>query len=542
MEKLAELVELLSSTPEDKQTAAITPTAGDKQTAAITPTAEDKQTAAITPTEEDKDKTPITHTPDIKQAPIPPEGIREQGITTPRSNPKGENRFKAQEPHFATEEKDPITAKDVMEHIIIDLMHETMVRGPIRSALHNGGYDQPHQIILMQPASLFTNRSIKGDPIIEATPLPQQAVNALLNLQAYHAANHMSLADHDHEYFLDWNKWMKITYHDLMIFHLETKRRDARIENWTQEQLHGQYRETSPRHVDDYYRQNSADSNIPKSVEHENNQDEPEQQRNGRDDDEEKAPSHHAPSETDSLNAKISNEVKPRSKNSVLKGIRRDVNAYKELKEDRFYDSWIKSIRANAKLHGVAPVLDKNYQPIGEEAIDEFDDMQTYMWAIVVNTIKTASGKQLIRQHDGDAQMVFAKLHNELKESQKAEFSGDDLHDKIKELSISKWTGTYVSFLEHWSTQLFLWCELVAGTRSEPKENEKKKMLKTSVSTISVMASIATQEAIDIAKGYKKWTYDAYYDILMKQAIDDDRAKKCVSKGTKTQSQLNKAE
>jgi hypothetical protein len=27
--------------------------------------------------EEDKDKTPITHTPNMKQAPIPPEGIRE---------------------------------------------------------------------------------------------------------------------------------------------------------------------------------------------------------------------------------------------------------------------------------------------------------------------------------------------------------------------------------------------------------------------------------------------------------------------------------
>ena len=179
---------------------------------------------------------------------------------------------------------------------------------------------------------------------------------------------------------------------------------------------------------------------------------------------------------------------------------------------------------------------------IGEDAADEFEDMQTYMWAIVVNTIKTANGKQLIRQYDGDAQMVFAKLHQELKESQKAEFSADDLHDKIKALSISKWLGTYVSFLEHWSTQLFLWSELVAGIQSEPQDIEKKKMLKTSVGTAAIMASIATQETIGIAQGGNKWTYDVYYDILMRAAIDDDRSKNRVSKGTKTQSQLNKTQ
>jgi hypothetical protein len=153
-----------------------------------------------------------------------------------------------------------------------------------------------------------------------------------------------------------------------------------------------------------------------------------------------------------------SNENKTPSKNSCLKGIRRDVNAYKDFKEDRYYDSWIKSVKANAKLHGVSNVLDKDYTPVGDEAIDEFEDMQTFMWAIVVNTVKTPTGKQLIREYDGDAQTIFAKLHHELKSSQKAEFSADDLHDKIKALSLSKWTGTFVSFLEHWSSQLFLWC------------------------------------------------------------------------------------
>jgi hypothetical protein len=234
--------------------------------------------------------------------------------------------------------------------------------------------------------------------------------------------------------------------------------------------------------------------------------------------------------------------IKRPARTSFLKGIRRDVNAYKDFKEDRYYDSWIKSVQANAHLHGVGLVLDPDYIPRGADAIEDFKEMQTYMWAIVVNTVKTSSGKQFIRQHDKDPQTVFAKLHQELKQSQKAEHSADDLYDTIKALSLNTWQGSYVSFLEHWSSQLYVWCELVAGTRTEPEDTEKKKMLKTSVSTASVMASIGNQETIEIAKGYDKWTYDHYYNILMKAAIDDDRAKKRTSRSTKTKAQINKAE
>ena len=44
---------------------------------------------------------------------------------------------------------------------------------------------------------------------------------------------------------------------------------------------------------------------------------------------------------------------------------------------------------------------------MGDEAISEFEDMQTYMWVIVVNNVNTATRKQLICEHDGDAEMVY---------------------------------------------------------------------------------------------------------------------------------------
>ena len=38
---------------------------------------------------------------------------------------------------------------------------------------------------------------------------------------------------------------------------------------------------------------------------------------------------------------------KPQSRTSFLNGIHRDVNAYKDFKEDKYYDSWIKSVKGH---------------------------------------------------------------------------------------------------------------------------------------------------------------------------------------------------
>ena len=112
-----------------------------------------------------------------------------------------------------------------MEHIIHTLLQEISYRGPICSVLQNGGCDQPHQIILIKPVSLYTNRTISGEYIEESVPLSQQAVNSLLNLQAYYAAKLVKKGGNDGDFFLDWDTWMRVTHTDLIIFHLMSKQK-----------------------------------------------------------------------------------------------------------------------------------------------------------------------------------------------------------------------------------------------------------------------------------------------------------------------------
>ena len=456
-------------------------------------------------------QTQFNFEPDIPDHPLmeplrPPEPLRQMTM----------DRDYGQD--FDDPDPETITAENVMHHILYNMLGEKITDGPIRSAFELGGVIEPHGLMLMDVNELETERSPTGKYLDPPVPLKLQQASALKNLQLFHAESIFEEELGGWDCFLPYEQWLKITQHDLMSFSMKAKKKKYKLESWKKEIAMDEQSHRSNIMDDTYLTDSDVDrvyDEEQKSVEYEENV-----------------------YQHDIQNPPVNNPPRP----SFLKGIKRDGNAYDVLKEDRYYDSWIRSVHANGKLHGVGVIFDPHYIPRGADAKAEFEEMQIFMWAMLTKCLKTSSGKQLCLMHDNNPQTIFAKLHQELKQSQQAEHSADDLHERIKALAIGKWTGSHKSFLEHWSTQLYIWCGLVRGTRTEPADVEKKKMLKTSVSSSAIMASIATQENIEIAKGNGKWTYQVYYNILMKAAIDDDRSKKRTAKGTTTKSHLNKAE
>ena len=118
------------------------------------------------------------------------------------------------------------------------------------------------------------------------------------------------------------------------------------------------------------------------------------------------------------------------------------------------------------------------------------------MWAMLTAKLQTLNGKKYMRDNPGDPQEVFKLLHQEYRESLKAEFTSDNQLERLKSLRISKWTGTYESFLDHFTKQLDLYVEQVAESPSPCHESDKKKYLKDAVAGASVLAGIHTQENI----------------------------------------------
>ena len=79
----------------------------------------------------------------------------------------------------------PNTNKLVMHHILRNLLQEDHNEGPYASAFENGGYDDPRQLTLMDPAELVTNRTPSGEYLLQAVPLTQVAIQSLWNLIAF---------------------------------------------------------------------------------------------------------------------------------------------------------------------------------------------------------------------------------------------------------------------------------------------------------------------------------------------------------------------
>ena len=45
----------------------------------------------------------------------------------------------------------------------------------------------------------------------------------------------------------------------------------------------------------------------------------------------------------------------------------------------------------------------------------------------------------------------------------KAEYKADNIKDKIDEMDLSTWSGTYVSFIQEWENQIHLYDDLTVN-------------------------------------------------------------------------------
>ena len=381
-----------------------------------------------------------------------------------------------------TEEEEEIDPKyllsDVMSHIIHEILLEKVTPGPILDALVTAGYDQPFHFAVLDPDELVTSI----DALTFRTQIPSQ-----LRL-----VDRKNLKDLQSLYFellvrygkpvLDDDDWFDLDHNDLLEFQLLQRR------------------------------QNAAGSH---SFEGQ--------------------PSPSTPSPSYSLTP-TPGPSQPGNQFENNHRVKRDPHAYAELKEDRFYESWIQQVEALAGIHGCEMVLDSTYEPSTYQETMEFKSAQTFMWAVLSSKLKTSTGKMYMRQNKKDPQAVFRLLDVEYNKSLKAEYSAEDLLEKINDLDIKKWDKTYVSFMEHWAKLMDRYLDLTANSEAPLTAGEKKKMLKRAVSGSESLAALVTNENIEKQKGNSPWSYEVYFDLLMTTALEDDRKMKRTGKTNRNRS------
>jgi hypothetical protein len=79
-------------------------------------------------------------------------------------------------------------------------------------------------------------------------------------------------------------------------------------------------------------------------------------------------------------------------------GVKRDMTYYKELKEDKYFNSWNRGFIATAHVHYTHLVLDANYSPKNANDVALFKEMQLFMYAVLQEHLTTDKGKSLVSQ------------------------------------------------------------------------------------------------------------------------------------------------
>ena len=73
--------------------------------------------------------------------------------------------------------------------------------------------------------------------------------------------------------------------------------------------------------------------------------------------------------------------------------IKKDKSQYPVLKEEKQWDSWYRSVKAMAKIHGCSNVLDTTYVPATTEELELFGEHQVFMYSVFDEKLQTDMGE-----------------------------------------------------------------------------------------------------------------------------------------------------
>jgi hypothetical protein len=91
------------------------------------------------------------------------------------------------------------------------------------------------------------------------------------------------------------------------------------------------------------------------------------------------------------------------------RGFRRDITHYEDLKDDKYFNLWNRAFVATGHMHHTHLGLDENYIPKNDVDIAVFKEIQTFMYAVLEDHLKTDKGKSLVSQYElkRDAQSIY---------------------------------------------------------------------------------------------------------------------------------------
>ena len=208
------------------------------------------------------------------------------------------------------------------------------------------------------------------------------------------------------------------------------------------------------------------------------------------------------------------------------KGIRRDSSAYPRMVDDKLFDGWNRSVKAQANAQGVEDILNHEFKPAADdpEAVALFAEKQKYMYAMFDKTLLTDQGKKSVRLYDGNAQLVYKHFTEASLNSTKASMDSAKILAYITSAKIGEgaWKGNAQSFILHWEEQVRRYDAQCALDKDKFSDVQLMTMLQNTVHGIKELRAVKLLSDQQRVSSGKSLTYVQYASLLISATQDYD--------------------
>ena len=215
---------------------------------------------------------------------------------------------------------------------------------------------------------------------------------------------------------------------------------------------------------------------------------------------------------------------------NLKKWIKRDASAYPIFKNERYYNTFIRHFKATAKAQGLNSLMDPNFTPGSDEYEQQlFQDQQDFLYSVLISSLKTDFSEALVKDHEGDAQLILELLHEH--HTGNSQYSRSVINRITKYLTNIKlddtWRGTNESFLMHYNDQLHLLDSLVDSDEKLP-DNTRVTFLESAVESVPDLRCVKITDNVLQAQldSTRPISYRSYFDLLKDAAFHLDQATK----------------
>ena len=216
--------------------------------------------------------------------------------------------------------------------------------------------------------------------------------------------------------------------------------------------------------------------------------------------------------------------------NNFKKGIKRDASAYPIFKNERYYNTFIRHFKATAKAQGLSTLMDPNFTPGSDEYEQQlFQEQQDFLYSVLISSLKTDFSEALVKDHEGDAQLILELLHEH--HTGNSQYSRSEINRITKYLTNIKlddtWRGTNESFLMHYNDQLRLLDSLV-DSDEKLLDNTRVTFLECAVESVPDLRRVKITDNVLQAQldSTRPISYRSYFDLLKDAAFHLDQATK----------------